>query len=395
MSRQRLLNKGVLVIVAAVACLTTSAQADIVIAGGLFVNVDAAGLPLGPITTWVNTGTLGDFTAVGSPVVTQVDGARGVTFDGSSYFDGPTSVAGLEGQSDRSIEVWAHNPAISSEETMVAWGHFGGPQGADMAFRYGSHSYYGAVLHWGWPDLDWNGAPPAQQWHHLVYTYDGTMTRIYADGVLKNSEDLSGSSLNTHVDNPIRVAASNDAGGAAIFLGTLSIGRIRIHGNALSAADVLNNYNQERANFPLNHLPVADAGPDDTWDIIGDPAYALDGSGSSDPDPGDFVAEWYWDVDGDGSADYIDTDGDGLQDTDWTTVRDIYGWQKGNVYTVKLQVADSYGAKSVGVDQVDITIVPEPGTTGRIIALGALLLLARRRFPSGTESPPARAETRP
>lgn len=379
MSRKRLLNKAVLVIVAAVACLTPSAQADIVIAGGLFVNVDAAGLPLGPITTWVNTGTLGDFTAVGSPVVTQVDGARAVTFDGSSYFGGPTSVPGLEYGDPRSIEVWAHNPAIGSDEAMVAWGNYGGPEGTDMAFRYGSQSAYGAVMHWGWPDLGWNGAPPADQWHHLVYTFDGTTTRVYADGVLKNSEFLGAGTLNTHPGQPIRVAAQNNyAGGQAVFLGTLSIGRIRIHDGVLEADDVLHHYNEERGVFPLNNSPVADAGPDGIWDIIGSPTYALDGSGSSDPDPGDFVAEWCWDVDGDANADYTDTDGDGLQEIDWTTMQSIYGWQNGNTYTVELQVEDSYGAKSAGIDRVDITVIPEPGTIA-LIALGGLLPLARRR----------------
>lgn len=380
MSRKRLLNKGVLMIVAAGASLTASAQADIVIAGDLLVNVDAAGLPLGPIATWANTGTLGDFTAVGRPVVTQVDGARAVTFDGSSYFDGPSSVPSIEGYNTRSIEVWVHNPAIAIDEAMVAWGHFGGPEGTDMAFRYGASSTYGAVQHWGWPDLGWDGAPPAGQWHHLAYTFDGTTTRIYADGVLKNSDFLGAWTLNTHAGYPIRVAAQNYLDGRAGFLGTLSIGRIRIHDGSLAASEVVNNYNEERSAFPLNNPPVADAGPDGIWDIIGSPTYALDGSGSSDPDPGDFVAQWYWDVDAEGNADYTDTDGDGLQVLDWTAMHGIYGWENGETYTVTLQVEDSCGAKSAGVDRVDITVIPEPGTIA-LVALGGLLPLTgwRRR----------------
>ena len=112
----------------------------------------------GGVTTWPNSGTLGDFTANGAPVVEDVGGMKAVTFDGSSWFEGPTSTEGIEGGSDRTIEVWAYNPEIPSEETIVSWSHRGGPTGSNIAFNYGNNGSFGAVGHWSTPDMGWWGS---------------------------------------------------------------------------------------------------------------------------------------------------------------------------------------------------------------------------------------------
>ncbi len=83
---------------------------------------------------------------------------------------------------------------------MVSWGHRGGPDGTNMSFNYGFRGEWGAVGHWGgggpdlgWVDNNWTaGVPAANKWHHLVYTYDGTTTRVYSDGLLSNEENVVG-----------------------------------------------------------------------------------------------------------------------------------------------------------------------------------------------------------
>jgi hypothetical protein len=223
------------------------ARADIIWAGTNFVDLDATALPAGPLTTWSNAGTLGDFTAMNGPVVMDIDGANAVMLDGvDDYFAGPLAVTGLEGSSDCSIEVWAQNSWIAGEETLVAWSHRGGGDGTNMSFNYGSHDTWGAVGHWGPPDLGWNGAPKRDQWHHLVYTYDGTTQRVYADGVEKNFEDVG--ALAVHAGDPILVGSQNPA---VAVPASLSIGKVRVHDGVLSPADVLNNYNEEKALFPV------------------------------------------------------------------------------------------------------------------------------------------------
>src|SRR6185503_14080189 len=115
------------------------AHAQIQTAGTLFVNVDATARPLGSINLITNTGSLGGlFEARGGGVnapriaMAGSSGARGIQFDGDDYMQHVTAAggalilppSGLVGiDPTRSIEVWAFNPAIADEETLLSWGH--------------------------------------------------------------------------------------------------------------------------------------------------------------------------------------------------------------------------------------------------------------------------------
>ncbi len=139
--------------------VSSQALAGITVAEQLLVDLRAEDLSYGTVTkTWTNHGTLGDFTPEGTPVVEDVDGRKAITFDGSSYFEGPLSIPGIEGDGTRSIEIWVYNgPGFVSEETMVSWSHRGGPDGTNIAFNYGNNATWGAVGHWGSADMPWSG----------------------------------------------------------------------------------------------------------------------------------------------------------------------------------------------------------------------------------------------
>ncbi|MBN2129478.1 MAG: LamG domain-containing protein [Sedimentisphaerales bacterium] len=234
--------------------LSTPVEAAIIEAGTLFVDLDARHPSAGE-STWVNAGTLGDFISSGDPVVDTfgASSSLGVSFDGiSDYYQGAIAPSGLVGYGDRTIEAWVYNPSIAPEETIVAWGKRGGPEGSNMSFNYGSNDNYGAATHWGTPDIGWNGAPEAKEWHHLVYTYDSTYTRVYADGILKNSKNLSPWSLSIHSGTHITLAGQIDSDGTTVtgpLRGSLVIAQLRIHDGVLSASDVLNNYNEDAERF--------------------------------------------------------------------------------------------------------------------------------------------------
>jgi hypothetical protein len=136
-----------------------------------------------------------------------------------------------------------------------------------MAFNYGNHANFGAVGHWGGccHDVGWidnsldpatgTGAPEKNKWHLLAYTYDGSTTRVYSDGTLWNEEDTQAlwGDLNTYPEPPIAIASQwNDVDPTMLnagLKGSLSIGRMRIHDGVLSEAQLLANYNEERASF--------------------------------------------------------------------------------------------------------------------------------------------------
>ena len=247
--------------------LTLPCLAAVTARAGVIVRLDAGGLPLGPLATWENVGTYpGDFTSVGQPSVQTVAGVKAVTLGGNAdYLVGPIAPDSIGGQNpNRSVEVWAYNPAVADEETLVGWGHRGGPDGTNFSFNYGSNTAWGAGGQWGGgPDIGWNmpgGSPAAGAWHYMVLTYDGNgqpgagTTRVYSDGVLRNSEFHG--NLNTHLGQAILIGGQNQGAGVpGGFNSGLSIARVRIHDTVLTDAEIAAKYQEElKQLFPLAFL---------------------------------------------------------------------------------------------------------------------------------------------
>ena len=243
-----------LTLVAASSCLS------IEIAGELFVDLDAASFTTDDLS-WTNNGSYEDFAAVGAPMSGFVETTPVVWLNGTrDAFEGDASApAGLVGSAPTAtIEAWVFNPFIDSEETIIAWGDRGGPDGSNMSFNYGTNSDFGAVGHWGDSyDLGWSGTPEANLWHHLAYTFDGETSRVYLDGELNNEKRMPG--LDTFAGSAIAVGAQWRSGGRSLESsrrGSMAIGRIRVHDEALSGVQVAANFNQESALF-VNPRPPA------------------------------------------------------------------------------------------------------------------------------------------
>lgn len=226
--------------------------------GEVLVNLDATALPAGALTTWSNSGTLGgSFTRqIDTPSVTTVAGVKAVTLDGANdWYVGPTAPASVTGNGVRTVEVWAYNPALADEETMVAWGRRGGGDGTNVSFGFGSNATYGAVAHWGTPDVGWGTVPTAASWHYLVYVFDGSVTRMYSDGVLRNTESTA---LNTWAVStggaplPFVIGTQNSADGtrtSGTYGGSMSIAKVRVRNEALELPAIETAYISEGQPF--------------------------------------------------------------------------------------------------------------------------------------------------
>ncbi len=118
-----------------------------------------------------------------------------------------------------------------------------------MSFNYCKNIASSAVSHWGDPaDLSWGspGAAPTQnQWHHLVYTFDGTKAAVFADGVKMNEKTVT---LDTKGGFSINLAAMREGNGFNRY-GVLSIAVARVHSEALKESEVKLNYDAEKARF--------------------------------------------------------------------------------------------------------------------------------------------------
>ena len=90
-------------------------------------------------------------------------------------------------------------------------------------------------------------------WHHIVGTYNGSVTSIYLDGVLENSNTAISGKLNNET-GPLQIGRENSGGsGNAEFNG--SIDDIRIYNYAISEMEISDLYHE--GGWPVND-PYAD-----------------------------------------------------------------------------------------------------------------------------------------
>lgn len=261
------------------------------VAGSLLIDLEAADYNAvdGQWPQNTPTGIPGNFLkqANGTPRLQTVAGAPAMVLDGDGdFFTGPFTTSALHAASAKhSVEYWVYQGQIRPEESVLSWSFRDGPNGTFAGFRYGSHPDYGAAARWGPPDAGFAaphaGGPAAGAWHHIVFTYDGNLQKIYVDGALNSTETVG--VLDAKDTQPIYIgsertsAAGNpDAGSFFQFSGAIS--KIRIHSDALTDANVLNNYNQELAAHPGISPVALTKPPVHRWSFNNTAGAAADGS---------------------------------------------------------------------------------------------------------------------
>jgi PKD repeat protein len=137
--------------------------------------------------------------------------------------------------------------------------------------------------------------------------------------------------------------------GATSVSGTVvSNNRIRysIASAPLSAQTLTGNKFWDKPTAPANNPPVALANGPYSGTVRN--AVTLDGSGSYDPDSGDSIAGYAWDLDNDGLYD------------DATGATPSYTWNSAATYLIWLKVTDTHGATDTDSAWVYIESQPQP-----------------------------------
>lgn len=291
--------------------------------GAVLVDLDARSLPTGSLPTWDNTGTVaGDFVAptAAVPSVTTLAGVNGVTFNGTShYYTGPGAPLIVTGAAPRTIEAWLYNPAAADEETIFAWARRGEPPGSNLSFNHGLNPTFGAVGHWGAPDIGWNGQIAVGRWTYVAYTYDGNTARVFMDGEQANSEDVlldTWAFDNTPESNllPFRIASQNEPNGTptAAFRGSMTIAKIRVHDETLDPTVIKGNYDSLAISFGLGDQDT-DQLPtwyENQYSAFLNPTDPSDAAKDQDTDGLTNLQEFQKGT----RPDLADTDGDGIND---------------------------------------------------------------------------------
>jgi hypothetical protein len=151
-----------------------------------------------------------------APKALVLDGGDPLYHLNASTGDILNAPAGLTGLNPtHTIEAWVLNATLGPDNDAVAgFGTFTGDN-QEATLLCSTSSQRGAVSHSAaGTDTPWNmpgGAPSGATWHHLVYTYDGFTTRVYADGALRNTKLAGTNVVNVLNTRPIVLGSANGA----------------------------------------------------------------------------------------------------------------------------------------------------------------------------------------
>jgi hypothetical protein len=234
-------------------------------------------------------------------------GIQGVSFDGTGqHLTGPAAPTFLNGDASRSVDAWIFNPDAGAEEPVIAWGRRSDPAGSNSSFNHGTNLDFGALGLWGDPDMGWGDVANVVvgEWTHVAYTYTNTdpfETVAYSNGVRAFGEPTPFSLATQDVDTSglplrFRVAGQNAANGnPSAPYGSMTIARIRVYDQGLTAQQISDIYEAESDQFVgVPDLTISDFTYDAsagsvtlTWTVAPGSTYAVQAS-STVGDTADF-----------------------------------------------------------------------------------------------------------
>lgn len=216
--------------------------------GILWVDLRASD-PTAGTASWHNRGALGNFGVIGAPTATgntMSTGVAGVLFDGTStsYESFALADGDITFGSDLTVETWVLNPALNqTSETLTNLGRRNGTLSSLQQSAGSADAWRSTTDSLGWAAATPAVAPSAGIWHHVVLVQTATALETYVDGTLVNTRALS---VGANVFNDaVLLGAARDVAGAPVwgsdgFSGYIN--NVRVHGGALTAAQVLTNF---------------------------------------------------------------------------------------------------------------------------------------------------------
>jgi len=146
------------------------------------------------------------------------------------YLEIPDSNNSLDLTNQGSLEVWAKKNANSSDQVYIS--KYNLPN--EMAYEMADENGY-VVVRWGDGITTYTlkslTTVAVGTWNHIVATYDGSVMKIYINGVLDNFISYSGSALTN--DYPLYIGARGGSG--AFFKGIID--QAAIYNRALNATE--------------------------------------------------------------------------------------------------------------------------------------------------------------
>jgi hypothetical protein len=216
-----------------------------IITDGLVLALDAGSKKSypGSGTTWKdlsgngNTGTL-----TNGPTFNSVNGGS-IVFDGvNDYINfGNVPSVTLTGSSV-SLESWVNYNLSQQDWKGIIYKANGNSTGYQLFIDSGERVAFGIITTTGFLRPNAGFTLPANAWHHVVGSYDGSNMRIYVNGILYNTTAKSGNILASTTNLFVGMSFTSEE-----FPGYISVARI--YNKGLTATEVLQNYNATKSRF--------------------------------------------------------------------------------------------------------------------------------------------------
>lgn len=215
---------------------------------------DGSGTQAGDFSGNGNTGTISG--------ASWIDGKLGkaLDFDGVNDYVNVSNSSSLNITSAITISMWVRHDSSTYKtwETLIAKGdsayrlHLCGGAGSCLVGATLNAFTFGLTGPSGTDDLGTTIVPNVGQWYHVVGTYDGSVQRIYVDGIERATQSRSGS-IST---NSLALGIAENTQTAGRWWDG-PIDEVRIYNRALSADEVATIYRSGETKFnttPTNFL---------------------------------------------------------------------------------------------------------------------------------------------
>ena len=168
--------------------------------------------------------------------------------DGSVYFDGTNDYLSLANSSDFSfgsgdftIEAYAYWESLSGTGSIIGVWQSSNTRRSWLLQNSGSGNLTGLLSSDGnsggsLKQCDATGALSAKRWHHCAFTRSGNNIRLFLDGKLKATTDVTGFSVYDNTDDSLIVGSFRNDGAGDLMKGFISNVRV-IKGTALYTSD--------------------------------------------------------------------------------------------------------------------------------------------------------------
>jgi hypothetical protein len=225
------------------------------ITNGLILNLDAANYKSypGSGTTWTDLSQYkSNGTLTNGPTFSSTNGG-GIVFDGTNDFVSITSTDSLNQTNAITVEIMVNVTQLSLNYYHTFISKYTQVDNTVNGLKWILRTFNGNIeWYTNTGTIDAINTPENTiqigTWYHVVGVYNGTQRIIYLNGTQVASGAESGNLINNS-STPVRIGASGYIGASEYLNGKVSFAKL--YNRALTATEVLQNYNSTKARFGL------------------------------------------------------------------------------------------------------------------------------------------------